>query len=189
MKLTIELTPEMRIRLMHAETISLEVPDDMQLADTQMHPDDAAIDRFAAAMKAKMAAARAKGRSGWDSEEGCSDLSLARSLVSHIFKGNAGTFEDVANFAMMLHQRKADPVVLQFAASSDLPVLTGTELIALKEIVQSRNAGAPCYIDQDLMKELSMKGALHYSSGSGYEVSTAGWAMLSAAKKAPGIAI
>lgn len=189
MKLTIELTPEMRIRLMHAETISLEVPDDMQLADTQMHPDDAAIDRFAAAMKAKMASSRAKGRSGWDSEDACSDLYLARSLVSHIFKGNAGTFEDVANFAMMLHQRKADPVVLQFAASSDLPVLTGTELIALKEIVQSRNAGAPCYIDQDLMKELSMKGALHYSSGSGYEVSTAGWAMLSAAKKATGSAI
>jgi hypothetical protein len=30
------------------------------------HKDDIAVDRFAAAMKAKLAAARAKGRDGWD---------------------------------------------------------------------------------------------------------------------------
>jgi len=181
MKLTIELTPEMRIRLMHAETISLEVPDDMQLADTPMHPDDAAIDRFAAAMKAKMAAARAKGRSGWDSEEGCSDLSLARSLVSHIFKGNAGTFEDVANFAMMLHQRNANPVVLQYAASSDLPALTTDDRMALQALIQSRNAGTPWTIDQEQLQDLSMKGALHKQAAGGYELSAAGWSMLAAA--------
>ncbi len=189
MKLTIELTPEMRIRLMHAETISLEVPDDMQLADTQIHPDDAAIDRFAAAMKAKMAAARAKGRSGWDSETACSDLSLARSLVNHIFKGNAGTFEDVASFAMMLHQRNADPVVLQYAASADLPVLTNDEQSALKRFLACCEDGEGYDVPKAMMKRLSVKGALHHLSAGRYELSVAGWAMLAAAPQSEGGAI
>lgn len=33
------------------------------------HPDDAAVDRFARAMKLKLAAARAKGRGGWSNDE------------------------------------------------------------------------------------------------------------------------
>jgi len=82
----------------------------------QQHPDDAAVDRFAAAMKAKLAAARAKGRGGWDDPNVCSVEFLAQLLVEHLAKGNAGTFEDVANFAMMLHQRGAEPKVLADAA-------------------------------------------------------------------------
>jgi len=78
----------------------------------QQHPDDAAVDRFAAAMKAKLAAARAKGSGGWGDPNVCSVEFLAQLLVEHLAKGNAGTFEDVANFAMMLHQRGADPKVL-----------------------------------------------------------------------------
>ncbi|WP_323883108.1 hypothetical protein [Aeromonas hydrophila] len=181
MKLTIALTPEMRVRLMHAETISLDVPNDVQLETTQMHPDDAAIDRFAKAMKAKMAAARAKGRSGWDSKTACSDLYLARSLVNHIFKGNAGTFEDVANFAMMLHQRDADPVVLQYAASADIPVLTNDEQSALKRFIACCEDGEGYDVPKAMMKKLSVKGALHHQSAGRYEVSAAGWAMLAAA--------
>lgn len=76
------------------------------------HPDDAAVDRFAVAMKAKLAAARAKGRSGWDDPAACSVEFLADLLVSHVGKGNPGNFEDIANLAMMLHQRGADPAVL-----------------------------------------------------------------------------
>lgn len=83
----------------------------------QQHPDDAAVDRFAAAMKAKLAAARAKGRGGWDDPNVCSVEFLAQLLVEHLGKGNTGTFEDVANFAMMLHQRGADPKVLAEAAA------------------------------------------------------------------------
>lgn len=75
------------------------------------HPDDAAVDRFAAAMKAKLARARDKGRSGWDDPSRCSDEFLATELIAHLDKGNEGTFEDIANFCMMLHQRKADPGV------------------------------------------------------------------------------
>ncbi|WP_219305747.1 ASCH/PUA domain-containing protein [Aeromonas hydrophila] len=76
------------------------------------HPDDAAVDRFAVVMKAKLASARAKGRSGWDDPAACSVEFLADLLVNHVGKGNPGNFEDIANLAMMLHQRGADPAVL-----------------------------------------------------------------------------
>lgn len=82
----------------------------------EQHPDDTAVDRFAAAMKVKLAAARAKGRGGWDDPAACSVEYLADLLVDHVGKGNYGTFEDVANFAMMLHQRGANPAVLAHAA-------------------------------------------------------------------------
>lgn len=80
------------------------------------HPDDLAVDRFAAAMKAKLAASRAKGRSGWNNTNDPTDLQLAEALVEHMTKGNAGTFEDVANFCMFLHQRGASPGILQHVA-------------------------------------------------------------------------
>lgn len=82
------------------------------------HEDDKAIDRFAAAMKEKMAISRSKGRSGWDDTSQCTDEHLAVLLTLHLCKGSKGTFEDIANFAMMLHQRKADPMVISAAMSS-----------------------------------------------------------------------
>lgn len=81
------------------------------------HPDDVAVDNFAKEMKEKLAKARAKGRSGWDDPAACSVEHLADLLLDHIGKGNSGTFEDIANFAMMLHQRGADPAVLAHSAT------------------------------------------------------------------------
>lgn len=66
------------------------------------HPDDAAVDRFAAAMKAKLAAKRADGRGGWGDKAQCSQQFLSDLLRGHVDKGDP---VDVANFAMMLHQR------------------------------------------------------------------------------------
>lgn len=66
------------------------------------HPDDAAVDRFAAAMKAKLASARAKGRGRWKNKALCHQEDLALDLRKHVNKGDP---VDVANFAMMLHQR------------------------------------------------------------------------------------
>lgn len=74
-----------------------------------LHPDDMAVDRFAVAMKSKLAASRAKGRGGWDDPRQCTLEHLARLLINHISKGDP---VDVANFAMMLHQRGADRSVL-----------------------------------------------------------------------------
>jgi len=77
---------------------------------TDTHPDDQAVDRFADAMKAKLQHAREhKGRSGWDDPYQCATSYLVELLYEHLPKGNDGTFEDIANFCMMLHQRGANP--------------------------------------------------------------------------------
>jgi hypothetical protein len=74
----------------------------LESAPPPTHPDDEAVDRFAAAMKAKLATARAKGRSGWEDKTQCHQEDLALDLRKHVHKGDP---VDVANFAMMLHQR------------------------------------------------------------------------------------
>lgn len=60
------------------------------------HSDDVAVDRFAAAMKEKLAQARAKGRGGW---EQCDPVELSLMLREHVEKGDP---RDVANFCMFL---------------------------------------------------------------------------------------
>lgn len=67
------------------------------------HSDDAAIDVFATAMKAKMARKRAEGRGGWDDPEDCPADFLRKGLVKHVSKGDP---VDVGNFAMMLFNRR-----------------------------------------------------------------------------------
>lgn len=70
----------------------------------EQHPDDTAVDRFAAAMKGKLALTRAKGRSGWDDPEQCSVDDLTVMLRN---QANGGDPVDAGNFAMMVHQRGA----------------------------------------------------------------------------------
>lgn len=60
------------------------------------HPDDEAVDKFAAAMKQKLAQAREKGRSGW---EQMNPADLSSMLREHVEKGDP---RDVANFCMFL---------------------------------------------------------------------------------------
>ena len=64
----------------------------------EQHPDDAAVDRFAAAMKAKLKKKRQEGRAGW---QFMSSKQLSALLHEHVRKGDP---VDVANLAMMLHQ-------------------------------------------------------------------------------------
>lgn len=66
------------------------------------HPDDIAVDAFADAMKAKLAEARRKGRSGWQDKTDCPQQRLSNMLRDHVEKGDP---RDVANFCMFLHQR------------------------------------------------------------------------------------
>lgn len=68
------------------------------------HTDDIAVDRFAAAMKAKLAKKRAEGYGGWDDPEECTIEHLSRLLISHLAKGDP---VDIGNFAMMIQQRGA----------------------------------------------------------------------------------
>jgi hypothetical protein len=76
------------------------------------HPDDVAVDKFAAMMKAKLASSRMKGRGGWDDPEKCTVDSLADLLIGHLPKGDP---IDIANFAMMLCMRDASLYTLQKA--------------------------------------------------------------------------
>ncbi|NTF54850.1 hypothetical protein G6L12_08085 [Agrobacterium rhizogenes] len=71
-------------------------------AQEPVHPDDEAVDRFAIAMKAKLAEKRAQGYGGWDRPEECTIGHLSQLLRKHIDKGDA---VDVGNFSMMIHQR------------------------------------------------------------------------------------
>jgi len=71
-------------------------------AALDQHPDDVAVDRFAAAMKAKLAKKRLEGRGGWQDKAQCSAVLLSDLLREHVAKGDP---LDVGNLAMMLHQR------------------------------------------------------------------------------------
>ena len=70
--------------------------------EEEQHPDDAAVDRFAVAMKAKLAKKRDEGRGGWSDPDVCAVEWLSTLLHRHVPKGDP---VDVANFCMMLHQR------------------------------------------------------------------------------------
>ncbi|MGB8421402.1 hypothetical protein [Paraburkholderia sp.] len=90
------------------------------------HADDLAADRFATAMKAKMATSRSRGRYGWDNKDLVSGEALSDMLRQHVAKGDP---VDVANFCMMLHQRGE----LIFGTtepqkdSGDMPAVSGGE--------------------------------------------------------------
>lgn len=84
------------------------------------HPDNLAVDRFATAMKTKLAEGRTNGWNSWD-KPWVKDEQLAELLVEHLPKGNPGNFEDIANFAMMLQQRGADPLELTQAYNKQNP--------------------------------------------------------------------
>lgn len=128
---TVELPPE----TVEAERVANEVL--YALTADKPHPDDEAVDRFAAAMKAKLKWEREeRGRHGWNDPEVCSEKYLARLLIEHLAKGNDGNFEDVANFCMMLHQRGAHPRVLADTLTADKQkqVVTKREIIVAAAI-------------------------------------------------------
>lgn len=68
-----------------------------RIQTTLIHSDDLAVDAFAQAMKAKMAASRAKGRDGWET---CPEDYLLAMLQHHVHKGD---MRDVGCIAMMIH--------------------------------------------------------------------------------------
>lgn len=78
--------------------------------------DDSAIDHFALKMKTKMGESRKKGRNGWLNRDLCSTERLANHFMDHIWKGNQGTFEDLAIYCMMLSERGDCPTSLAQAA-------------------------------------------------------------------------
>lgn len=75
----------------------------------EQHPDDAAVDRFAVAMKAKLAKKRAEGLGGWDDPEQCHIDYLAHLLSEQIHSRATLDLVDIGNFAMMIFNRGEAP--------------------------------------------------------------------------------
>ncbi|WP_019025346.1 MULTISPECIES: hypothetical protein [unclassified Thioalkalivibrio] len=145
------------------------------------HPDDAAVDRFATAMKEKLAGAREKGRGGWDDPEQCSGEMLARMLFEHLGKGNPGNFQDIANLAMMLHQRGESPELLTKAVPEGyvvVPALDNDESMAIVRFVQTTQDDGTYDIGQAMIHRLADKGAIRHLSAGRYQLTQAGKAML-----------
>jgi hypothetical protein len=102
----------------------------------EQHSDDAAVDRFAAAMKKKLAAARAKGRGGW-SDMGGTEMHahLCKLLRHHVEKGDP---RDVANFCMFLHQRGESILPAESGPASYLPGGNERVLAELRQIQEQK---------------------------------------------------
>ncbi|MFG1429404.1 hypothetical protein [Roseixanthobacter glucoisosaccharinicivorans] len=69
---------------------------------TAEQTDNNAVDTFAAEMKDKLEKKRKAGYWGWNDIDRCTNAHLSMLLREHIEKGDP---VDVANFAMMIHQR------------------------------------------------------------------------------------
>ncbi|WP_417285089.1 hypothetical protein [Comamonas sp.] len=80
---------------------SMESAERAANGETSQHPDDAAVDALAAIMKAKLFKQRAKGYSGWNTEE-CTQQRLSDMLRGHVDKGDP---VNVANFCAFLSAR------------------------------------------------------------------------------------
>jgi hypothetical protein len=98
------------------------------------HPDDVAVGAFASKMRQKMAAARAKGRGGWNDKAQCSDETLSRMLREHVEKGDP---VDVANFAMMLSQR-GERITTPPRAGSETTASASVQGVMGAEVVGTR---------------------------------------------------
>lgn len=85
--------------------------------------DNAAVDRFAAEMKIKLAQARAKGCGGW---EQCDKSLFAQMFVEHLFKNNEGNLFDLANLLMFYQSLGGDTPQL-FEAVCEKIIAISTE--------------------------------------------------------------
>lgn len=72
---------------------------------TEEQIDNTSIDRFAEAMKRKMAVKRDEGRGGWHDKKQCTSTRLIGLFVDHLTKTNEGNLVDIANLCMMIHER------------------------------------------------------------------------------------
>lgn len=125
--------------------------DDLVADEGAPHPDDEAVDRFAVALKEKMAAARAKGRSGWQQ---CSPFILSEMLRAHVEKGDP---RDVANFCMMLWD-------MDHSIAAPLPPASnpdGQAVTELQNIVNAKRFDRETFADDTEFADWAQNRARH----------------------------
>ena len=135
-----EWTPEESANL---NAILAKYPPENPVVIREGHPDDMAVDHFALAMKAKMAASREKGRGGWDDTQQCTTDFLRRLLVKAVRKGDP---VDVGNFAMMLFHRGARTLLPNLADDIDKQIAVVDA--ARKQRLERRLKSAPVDIER-----------------------------------------
>lgn len=124
------------------------------------HPDDHAVNRFAAVMKGKLAAKRLQGRGGWQEPEVPNGY-LSRMLREHVDKGDP---VDVANLAMMIHQR-GERIAPQNEGASckaiDDAIAERDTLAAANAVLEARVAGLRDKLSglEKAASEVSRRGA------------------------------
>lgn len=130
---------------------SIAAPAGLGEAKAVAHPDDVAVDLFAAAMKRKLAWCREKGREGWQSDVYCPVGRLQQYLADHVAKGDP---IDVGNFAMMiwnrgesttqgLRARIKNPNAAPVAQAPPVAVHNGTWHWVLKEDIDGHKKWVP----------------------------------------------
>jgi hypothetical protein len=102
-----EQNEKLQAQVVEMVAVAVSVRDDLLLrseidSDGRQHIDDIAVDRFAEAMKQKLAKQRQKGYGGWNDKELCPDGRLQKYLGAHLGKGDP---VDIGNFAMMIWNR------------------------------------------------------------------------------------
>lgn len=127
----------------------------------EAHPDDKAVDRFAEAMKIKLAQKRKEGRGGWWDDAYCSNSELSAMLREHVEKGDP---LDVGNLAMMLHQRGERIAPAPKAEAKDYPAA----LFRRAQDTAARAAARfpqPNYVTLKIAEEAGevVRGAVHYA--------------------------
>lgn len=125
-------------------------------AEAASHPDDAAVDRFATAMKVKMAESRAKGRGGWEDPSQCPAERLQAMLADHLAKGDP---VDVGNFAMMLWNR-GERTATSAADAKDADSLSAA-IEALRPFARLCPDGVPALATtESLVKHIHLRDVL-----------------------------
>lgn len=82
---------------------------DQQLTDAN------GVMNLAIAMTARLTEKRRQGFSGWEDPDQCDTTDLAWRMLDSL---RGGRLVDAANFAMMLHNRQVDPMVIRATMQS-----------------------------------------------------------------------
>ena len=139
-----------------------------------LHPDNIAVDRFAAGMKEKLAMARVKGRSGWDDPAKCTVEHLSDLLRTHVEKGDP---VDVANFCMMLQQRGAG-IVSSKGAGPTVAWIKPEEMSAFLRFRDTCEDGEGFDVPKPMMQRLTQIGVIRHCGSGRYEYTDFGQSIL-----------
>jgi hypothetical protein len=127
--------------------------------EADQHPDDKAVDRFAARMKWKLGQKRHQGRSGWQDRAWTPEM-ISQALREHVDKGDP---LDVANYCMFLAARN-EPITPAPAPQALTPPTDEQIAAAVRPLYRSDQA-AKLGLDDDIRTVRAVFGIGAASAG------------------------